>query len=461
MLNRANAVVLLIMVAGLAQSEAAPTNETQTVHLVSRIVRKEFLSETTRLGDLNGDGAPDILFVQNLYGPRIITCLTAVTLSGEILWQTGTPSKDNGRAYGDLPVQVYDWDRDGTNEVLYVRQATYLDSPPPIAQNIRERAPRYEDTAALLVLDGRTGREKTHFALPAPADDSFLFADLTGRGRREDLVVKDRYWNLWGVAHDAKVLWHYAGSTGHYPAIADVDEDGRDEVFVGFALIDHDGKVVFQKDAQGAHQDAAFMVKAADGKWRLLFGNAGVHCLDRSGTTLWEHPLGEAQHVVAGRFRTDSPLQFMVVDRTPVPTHRRDANAWAVLYLYDLEGRELWRRQMAQGEWCIAPRLIDWFGPGKPESVLVYGFSVERQGPPKAARIYDGQGEVVDLFPLQVSPLPGEQAYWSDCYGMAADVWGDSRDEVILFGSRGFCVYANARPFEKPSLYNMNLYPGM
>jgi hypothetical protein len=44
---------------------------------------------------------------------------------------------------------------------------------------------------------------------------------------------------------------------------------------------------------------------------------------------------------------------------------------------------------------------------------------------------------------------------------MAADVWGDSRDEVILFGSRGFCVYANARPYEKASLYNMNLYPGM
>jgi hypothetical protein len=44
---------------------------------------------------------------------------------------------------------------------------------------------------------------------------------------------------------------------------------------------------------------------------------------------------------------------------------------------------------------------------------------------------------------------------------MAADVWGDSREEVILFGSRGFCVYSNARPLEKPSLYNMTLYPGM
>ena len=461
MLNRANLVVFVLMAAVFTRGQAAQTNETKTIHLVSRIVGKDFLSETVRIGDLDGDGAPDILFVQDLYGPRIITCLTATTLSGEILWQTGTPSRDNGRAYCDLPVQVYDWDHDGTNEVLYVRQATYLNSPPPTVQNIRERAPRYEGSATMLVLDGRTGKEKTHFALPAPADDSFLLADLTGRGRREDLVVKDRYWNMWGVSHGAKVLWHYKGSTGHYPAIADVDEDGRDEVFVGFALIDHDGRVVFQKDAKGAHQDAAFIVKPPDGEWRLLFGNAGIHCRDRGGTMLWEHPLGEAQHVVAGRFRADSPLQFMVVDRTPVPTQRRDASAWAVLYLYDLDGRELWRRQMAKGEWCIAPRVIDWFGPGKPECALVYGLSVERQGPPKPARIYDGRGEVVDELALPAEALPGEKNSHSDCYGMAADAWGDSRDEVLLFGSRGFCVYANVRPFEKPSLYNMNLYPGM
>lgn len=86
---------------------------------------------------------------------------------------------------------------------------------------------------------------------------------------------------------------------------------------------------------------------------------------------------------------------------------------------------------------------------------------MKKQGPPKPARIYDGRGEIVDEFPLQFEPLPGETDFFSDCYGMAADVWGDSRDEVILFGSRGFCVYANARPYEKSSLYNMNLYPGM
>ena len=56
-------------------SGAEPNNETRTVHLVSRIVGKEFISETIRIGDPNEDGAPDILFVQNIHGPRIITCL--------------------------------------------------------------------------------------------------------------------------------------------------------------------------------------------------------------------------------------------------------------------------------------------------------------------------------------------------------------------------------------------------
>ncbi len=324
MRNRIDVLVWAILVASSAPATAAEDSPS-TVHLVTSIVGQEFLSETLRIGDLNGDGAPDLLFVQNLYGPRAITCLTATTISGQMLWQTGTPSKGNGRCYCDLPVQIYDFDRDGRNEVLYVRQATYLDSPPPDPRTVRERAARYEGDAIMLVLDGRTGQEKAQFAIPAPADDSFLFADLTGRGRREDLVVKDRYWNLWGVSHGGQVLWQYAGSVGHYPAVADVDEDGRDEVFVGFALIDHDGTVLFEHDAAGAHQDATFLVKPLDGHWRLLFGNGGIHCLSREGQTLWQHPLGEAQHVIAGRFRPESPLQFLVVDRTPEPSHRRDA----------------------------------------------------------------------------------------------------------------------------------------
>ncbi|MBM4091547.1 MAG: hypothetical protein FJ276_19285 [Planctomycetes bacterium] len=228
--------VLWAVVAATMATAAGAAEPPETTRVVSRIVGREFLSETVRVGDLNGDGAPEVLFVQNLYGPRIITCLTATTIAGEILWQTGTPSADNGRCYCDLPVRIYDWDRDG---------------------------------------------------------------------------------------------------------------------------------------------------------------------------------------------------------------------------------RELWRRQMQPGEWCIATRLIRWLGPGQPDCALVYGFSVNQRGPGKSARIYNGQGEVVDELPLQVGPAPGETEYTSDCYGMAADVWGDSREEVLLFGSRGFSIHANTRPLEEPSLYNMTLYPGM
>src|SRR5262249_21716768 len=234
--------------------------------------------ETLRFGDLNGDGAPDLLFVQSIFETREITCLTATTIQGTVLWQTGKPSAANGRIYSDLPVQIYDWDNDGENEVLYVRQAKYAEpilSPTGNGGAVRERAKRYEGDATMIVLDAKTGKEKKTFPIPAPADDSFLFADFTGRGRRQDFVVKDRYWNMWGISFEGKQLWHWKGSTGHFPAVADVDGDGKEEVFVGFALLDHDGKALFNNykdnpDVQGPiHADATFIVKLPDGTWRL------------------------------------------------------------------------------------------------------------------------------------------------------------------------------------------------
>jgi len=427
---------------------------TRTTHLVSLIDVKNFGAETLRIGDLNGDGAPDLLFVQSVYGTREITCLTATTIFGEMLWQIGAPSADNGRIYSDLPVQVYDWDGDGRNEALFVRQARYAEVENP-GSSIRERATRYEGHATMVVLDGMTGQEKKTFPLPAPADDCFLFADLTGHGRRQDLVVKDRYWNMWGVAHDATILWHWTGSTGHFPAIADLDGDGRDEVFVGFALIDHDGKALFERDPGGAHQDATYIVQLPDGTWRLLFGNHGIHCLAVDGTELWHHPLTEAQHVVAGSFLPDvSPVQFMVIDRgQPRVTGGR---APAVLYLYDLDGKEIWRREQSEGSWAAAIVEIDWFGAGAPCEVLVYS-----RGPCQPVAIFDGAGNIVDTLEMQYTSDRIEADRKAHYYVTRADVWGDHREEVIFFGSRGACIWANARPLAIPTLYNNTLYPGM
>lgn len=86
-----------------------------TTHLVSLLDVKDFGAEFLRIGDLNGDGAPDLLFIQSDSCTRDITCLTATDLLGKVLWQTGAPSPENGYIYSDLPVQIYDWDGDGVN----------------------------------------------------------------------------------------------------------------------------------------------------------------------------------------------------------------------------------------------------------------------------------------------------------------------------------------------------------
>ena len=218
--------------------------------------------------------------------------------------------------------------------------------------------------------------------------------------------------------------------------------------------MDHDGKVLFQHDPGGAHQDASYVVRLPDGTWRLLFGNAGAHCLTVDGTELWHHPLREAQHVVVGRFRTDSPCQAMVIDRGQ-PRDGGD-RAPAVLYLYGLDGREIWRREQPAGSWACAIVGIDWLGGGAPECVLTYS-----RGPGQPAAIYDGDGNIVDTFIMQSTPDRTDADRQAHYYGSRADVWGDARDEVILFGSRGACIYSNARPLAIPTLYNNNLYPGM
>ena len=78
-----------------------------------------------RFGDLDGDGMPEMLIAQNI--PRIgdnfiqISCLTAVTFDGKVLWQLGRPDPRNGLLTADTPFQIHDIDGDGRNEVVLVK----------------------------------------------------------------------------------------------------------------------------------------------------------------------------------------------------------------------------------------------------------------------------------------------------------------------------------------------------
>ncbi len=78
-----------------------------------------------RFGDLDGDGVPEMLIGQNI--PRLgdnfiqLSCLTAVTFDGKVLWQLGRPDRRHGLLTADTPFQIHDLDGDGKNEVVMVK----------------------------------------------------------------------------------------------------------------------------------------------------------------------------------------------------------------------------------------------------------------------------------------------------------------------------------------------------
>jgi len=441
---------------------------------------KDYISGTLRVGDLNGDGAPELLFVRNIRSTREIACLTAVDIYGNVIWQNEVLPGGGPECFCDLPVQIYDWDGDGRNEVLWVEQAEYLEftaysynpSDKPIVMRdiseIRgnnnyyvESAELYGKPAVMHVLDGAVGHEKYAFPIPLPADDSFLFANLTGGQSRRDLIVKDRYDNIWGLNRQGEVLWKWSGSTGHYPAIADVDGDGMDEVFTGFALTDHDGKTLWKTEVgQWIHADATYITQL-NGEFRLFFGNHGVHCMGLDGREIWKTEMDEAQHVLAGCFQPYlGPVQVAVLERGQIKkttdVYKYDSGdiyygqgrAPSVLRLLDWDGKEIWSREQPAGSWAAGARVVNWIGEPNARQILV---TARGENP---AAVYDGYGNIINK-------LGSESMVPADTLGAAADVYGDSRDEIVLTDGAVCEIYANTDPCPVPSLYNYTLYMGM
>ncbi|MBO5459267.1 MAG: hypothetical protein J5981_03345, partial [Lachnospira sp.] len=118
--------------------------------LVKKIDLKNFgTGRQVRFGHLLGNKEYQIVMAQcqkrvnrDAYGT--ISCLTAIDLDGNILWQHGEPTSNTelGTISADMPMQVYDIDGDGYDEVI-------------TAKNFE-----------VLILDGRTGEVKKRAKTP-------------------------------------------------------------------------------------------------------------------------------------------------------------------------------------------------------------------------------------------------------------------------------------------------------
>jgi hypothetical protein len=375
-----------------------------------------------RFGDLDADGRVDVLIGQVVHhGPKDryseLSCLTAMTFEGKRLWQIGTPDGWKDHLTNDVAFQIIDLDGDGRNEVVYCM--------------------KFE----IIVADGATG--KTKYKAPTPASkgdygyprilgDCLYFCDLRGTGRPRDLIIKDRYKNLWALDDRLQPLWEASCNTGHYPFACDVDGDKKDELLIGYTLFDDDGKPLWSLDDRiKDHADGVAIVRfgaTANSEPRVLCAasDEGIFFTDLKGNVLKHLRLGHVQNPATANFRDDLPgLETVSI------------NFWGnqgIIHFFNAEGDVYHDFEPVQhGSMCLP---INW--TGRSEEFFVLSPNVEEGG------MFDGRGRKAVAFPADGHP---------DMCNAVLDIMGDCRDEVVVWDPYELWVYTQSDNPKTGKLY--------
>jgi len=339
------------------------------------------------LGDLTGDGRMELLFAQGddidaRHTPHQVTSLTAIDLDGEVVWQVGDVDPEGGSHGADYPVQIWDFDGDGRNEVVTVMNDE------------------------LHVVDGATGEIMRQAALPAPeAHDCIVPANLTGGDHRGDLLVKDRYSQVWALDAEFETLWTHEGNTGHFPWTYDFDGDGRDEVMAGYSFLDSDGTELWTTRDLDEHADCIWVADVdGDGREEVVIGEGGVYAYDPdSGEELWRNrDPREVQHVAPGNYRRDSEgLQVAGLDR--IVRGGRETTGQDGIFLVDSEGEIVCEEDRDPGGWLTIIEPMARWDDGGLDYVLAY-----RRGGGTNPTLYDGHLDPVVTFPVDGHLVHGD-----------------------------------------------------
>ena len=257
-----------------------------------------------RVGDIDGDGEAEIVLArrtERLGGDNYpsITSLAAYKLSGERVWTYGEPGRFANPVTADMCFQLHDIDGDGKAEVFFCRD--------------------FE----LCIAGGESGKIRQRMTLPRPVlkdrwprdiyrimGDSIFFCDLTGSGRNDSLIVKDRYKNAWAYDRNLKELWQFSGNLGHFPFARDIDGDGKDEIAIGYHLLDHDGREKWAVNFKEHADNIARSLTSTTAQTKML-RQRGVACSSRGATrdsSSWSWKAARA-HALSGigHARKDSP----------------------------------------------------------------------------------------------------------------------------------------------------------
>lgn len=415
--------------------QRSPLSSRSKVARLAAFSLGNFGSYVARFGRLGASASPAVVFFQT-DRRRFITAVTAMSISsGAVLWQRGSPSRSNFWTDGELPAQVYDWNRDGVDDAIFFQNG------------------------AIVVADGRDGSTLQSAAADRPYS---LFIFQTGQfGGPAGLVLHGR---LFVTLLDPGLVrvWSRANRFSHFPLSLDADTDGEPELLDGYKLFRSNGDLLWDHPDLRIHHDASdFADTDCDGTPELAIATSNRSAILRpSGEILWRGQEFHAQHITIGNFQARGC-------RRQIATFDRDRKKSGIVRLYSDRGDLLWEKG-GHGLLGMLSRIDRWI-PDAPASLLLV--SRQEASPPT---IYDGEGRIVAQLPFPPAKRRRDgRDHYRQHFVQHFDIGGDGKEEIIVHDHRQLWVYRNAarmssirvdkpqQSLPNPRIFNATFYMGM
>lgn len=442
-----------IEVAELAvkETETEEMKKHPKMKLWKKIDLKNFgTSRQIRFGHLTGTDEWYVVLAQmqkricrDAYG--LISCLTAIDLEGNVLWQLGEPSdktEELGKVSADMAFQVYDIDGDGSDEVIvgWDFEIRILDGRTGTIKKSAKTPFSDDDDADLIGVPYQT------YAFERINPDGIRICNFRGKERPADILIKDRYCRIYALDEDLNVMWKFKSptNTGHCPLPIDIDGDGKDELLVGYKLLDSDGQMLWSYPISEDHTDeivaGKWMPGEDEGHFACVSGKAGFFIGDFYGNIVARDMVGHAQRVSIANYCPEREGREIVV-----------TNFWGhqgVIFLYDCYGNQIWEMENEMNGNILAP--VNWDGDGT-ELILTNADA-------KKGGLLNGRGVRAVEFPDDGHPV-------LCCESL--DLTGDERDELVVWDYHSMYIYTQDdcpkeqtyHPVQFP-IYNASNYRG-
>lgn len=419
--------------------------------------KKGYTANDISVGDLNGDGKYELVVHmtgvghdnshQGLTDPPI---LQAYTLEGEFLWEINLGKNiREGAHYTQF--MVYDFDGDGIAEVVCKTADGSIDGKGKIIGDVSkdwrdtdEKSPTFgkilRGPEYLTVFDGNTGTEINTVDYIAERGDIGAWGGKGGNGKNDatgnrvdrftacvayldglhpSVVMGRGYYGRTVLAawdfKDKKLIsrWvfdtkdgnnPYSGMGNHGLSVADVDNDGKDEIVFGAMCVDDDGKGLY---TTGYRHGDALHVSDLDPEIPGL-EVFGIHEIEEGtkgpGVTLFSAANGKALFTAEPNNDVGRGVAANI-DNTRV-----GAQMWwsGSPFLYDIKGNKIGN----------APNSINFliYWDGDTSREILNSNYIDKYG---KGRLFTAEGA---LSNNGTKSTPG----------LSADILGDWREELIL-----------------------------